>query len=215
MYFLVIQSTYDVVQVGFFKSFQILSDQKTIQKFQATRQLVYCIQELLDTHSTKFSDLQFIGVNKGPAPFNTLRTVLATVNGLAFATGVPLISIDGIKALHTNSNASQTVVLLNAFNNEVYFAYKKKSQLTIGVANIHEILPAILLDIPHGSITFLGNGTTLFQESIVATFGTRAQITKPIISEISLETLAQICINKFNQREIQQQIQPLYLKRAI
>ena len=215
MYFLVIQSTYDVVRVGFFNDFQISPDQKVIQKFHVARDLVRSIQELLQAHNLTFTDLAFIGVSRGPAPFNALRSVLATINGLAFATKIPLIGVDAIKALHTSSDAPQTVVFLNAFNNEVYYAYTKRAQLTIGVANIHEILPVILLDIPHGEITFLGNGTALFTESIMATFGTHANIPTPIISEVPLETLAHICVNKFNKNEMRGQVEPLYLKRAV
>lgn len=214
MHFLVVQSTYEVVQVGFFKDF-VLLDQKIIQKFQAARQLVSSIKELLDKHAINFENLSFIGTNQGPAPFNSLRILLATINGLAFATNVPLVGVNGIKALYANSTAPQTVVLLNAFNNEVYYAYKKHAQLTIGVARIHDVLPIILLDLPHGQITFLGNGAQLFNEPIIATFGARAHIPSTTISEVSLETLAYICLNKFNQNEIIQHTQPLYLKRAI
>jgi len=215
MYFLVAQSTYETVQVGFFQDSSFLIDQKIIQKFQATRQLASTLIELVRAHEISVSDLAFVGVNQGPAPFNTLRTMLATVNGFAFATQVPLVSVNGLKALHAQCSAAQAVVLLNAFNNHVYYAYKKRAQLVTGVANIHEILPAILLDIPHGALTFIGNGALLFQEPISATFGMRAQIPDPMLTEKSLEELARICLNKFNQQETCIQAQPLYLKRAV
>ena len=215
MHFLVAQSTYDSVQVGFFKDSSFLIDQKVIQKFQATRVLASALAELLHSQGVVFSELGFMGINQGQALFNTLRTVLATVNGLAYAAQVPVVCVNGLKALHAQSQAVQTVVLLNAFNNQVYYAYKKRAQLVTGVANIHEILPAILLDMPHGALTFIGNGTALFQESIVATFGVRVHISDPVITDISLEELARICLNKFNQQETYAQAQPLYLKRAV
>ncbi len=47
----------------------------------------------------RFLDLAFIAAHQGPAPFTTLRVCLTTVNGFAFATGMPLIGINGLQEL--------------------------------------------------------------------------------------------------------------------
>ena len=213
MQFLIAQSTYDEIQVGLFSDSQQL-DQQTVSKFDACKQLISTIQALLNRNNTDIAHLSFIGINLGPAPFNSLRILISTINGIAFAAHVPLAGVDGLKALYASSRAPQTVVLLNAFNQEVYYAYKKQADLALGVAHIDEIIPALMLYLPHGSITCLGNGAVMFKKQIFAAFGQRAFIPEPT-NTLLLATLAQICSNKFNQNEQIQYATPLYLKRAV
>jgi len=213
MQFLIAQSTYDEIQVGLFNDLQQV-DQQIISKFDACKHLILTTRELLARNNTSFAHVSFIGVNLGPAPFNTLRVLISSLNGIAFATNIPLVGVDGLKALYTSSRAPQTVVLLNAFNQEVYFAYKKQPDLVRGVARVDEIIPAIMLNLPHGPITFIGNGAVIFKKQILEAFGSRALVPEPT-NVLSLETLAQICVNKFNQDEKIQYATPLYLKRAV
>ena len=215
MRFLIAQSTYSDIQIGLFDS-SLLVDQKTISKFNVCKELIPTIQTLLKNNKINFGDLQFIGINQGPAPFNRLRALISTINGLAYATKIPLVGINGIKALYRSSRSPQTVVLLNAFNNEVYYAYKKQNELAIGAAHINDVLKSIVLDLPHGAITFLGNVTEQFKDQIIMAFGNRTHIDSSSTShELALEVLAQICLNKFTQGELLPQLQPLYLKRAV
>jgi tRNA threonylcarbamoyladenosine biosynthesis protein TsaB len=215
MQFLVAQSTHDEIQVGFF-SHSLLTAQRSIPKFNACQQLTFVINDIVKQHVTDSSHLDFIGINQGPAPFNTLRALISSANGIAFATQIPLVGANGLKALYTTSRAAQPVVLLNAFNQEVYYAYKKQADLALGVAKFDEIIPAILLHMPHGVITFLGNGSRMYQKQIVTAFGKRAEFqTSDTAVNLPLEVLGRICLNKFKQGEHVFALTPLYLKRAV
>lgn len=97
---LVLQSTYDQIEIGLVIDGQ-LGTQINLNKAQASSQILLAIDQLLQAHRCKVTDLQFIAANLGPAPFTSLRVVIATVNGLCFATGVPLIGVNGLQAFVT------------------------------------------------------------------------------------------------------------------
>lgn len=116
---------------------QQLIESEIIPNAQASKQLVFVIDRLLEKQNLRLQDLAFIFVNQGPAPFTTLRTVLATVNALSFARNIPLVGIDSLQALAKENvlrkSSSDTdnpgsliipIALLDAFNNDVYYCFK-------------------------------------------------------------------------------------------
>lgn len=121
--FLGIQGTYHQVHVGLFEDNTLL-DTITINNAETSKKLISTIDTLLHTHQVPLNRLSFIAANQGPGPFTTLRTILTTVNGIAFAAGIPLIGIDSLKAVADewhDATFPLTVVLLDAFNKDVYY----------------------------------------------------------------------------------------------
>jgi len=214
MQFLVCQSTYNGVQLGLFNISRLI-DQEIIEKIDVCKLLISAAHELLVRSESQWRDIAFIGVNQGPAPFNTLRALMSTVNGVAYAKHIPLVGVNGLKALYAANRSYQTVILLNAFNNEVYYAYKKGAVLLTGVANVNDLLQMLATDLPQAPVTFVGNGARMFKDAIITVFGSAAQMVPALSDELSLELLAEICLNKFNQQEQSDFISPLYIKRAI
>ncbi len=107
-YYLVLQSTYDLIEIGLGVDHTLL-DQLSLNKMDANRDLILEINKLLLKHDLNLTQLSFIGTNLGPAPFTSLRVVIATVNGLAFATGIPLIGVNGLQAFVTEFGTSNLV----------------------------------------------------------------------------------------------------------
>src|SRR3990170_4281291 len=124
--FLSIQNTYEAIEIALFKDDQLVAALKE-DKSRASKELIPLIAYLLLRARITMKDLAFIAVNQGPGPFTTLRVVIATVNGLSFATNVPLVGIDSLDAFLEEYKNSEhpTIILLNAFNNDVYYAIKK------------------------------------------------------------------------------------------
>ncbi len=57
---------------------------------------------------------------------------MVSANGLSFARNLPLVGVDGLKAFlyeYTNVMFPITVGLLNAFNNDVYFAIEHNNEI--------------------------------------------------------------------------------------
>jgi len=218
--FLGIQHTYQGVEVALFK------DSRAIQKIfedkkRASRNIIPSIQDLLKKNNIKLQDIDFIAVNQGPGPFTTLRVVISSVNGLAFATRKPLIGIDGLDALiqeYQDNKYAVSVGLLNAFGGDVYFAidHIDAPERKKGCRNIMVLLTQIKNYWPKVKIQFLGNGSELYREQIIGILRDQAVLTYPIMMHCSIEKIGSMALEGWKKNEdLSDQLQPLYLKAAV
>lgn len=215
VFFLVLQSTYHAVELAFYEDEQE-RDRMSLDKTIASKELLRAIDRLLARQNIPFKELSFIAVNQGPGPFTTLRVVIATVNGLSFATKVPLVGVDGFDALlaETKKEEAIQVVLLNAFNRDVYYAIAKDNQVEKGYRNIDLLFDDLRKQLPEKKIFLSGNGTLLYRSIIEEKMGDQAIILpKPEIP--SLTYLAQLGLSQWQQGSIHNQLQPIYLKRPL
>lgn len=176
-----------------------------------------------ETHSNKsFSQaepsqsLHFIGAYQGPAPFTSLRTVIATSNGIAFACGIPLVGINGLEVLvrETQAQTNMVIALLNAFCDDVYYAVYDKQENTIvtGCLHIDECLQ-LLQEKIQNNFTAVGNGVLLHQEKLKQAFGLRIIIPEIFQEFATLEGVAAQAYKDFCRGNSHQQLMPLYLKQ--
>jgi tRNA A37 threonylcarbamoyladenosine modification protein TsaB len=121
--YLVINHTADHFQLALFidnkRSDMIAEDKRHTSKF-----FIPLLDELLEKNNMVLSDLAFCVINAGPGSFSTLRSLIASVNGLHLAVGLPLIAVDGLQATFLqwyNAAYEHTIVAINAFNNESYY----------------------------------------------------------------------------------------------
>src|SRR5678815_2876000 len=63
------------------------------------------LMRLLDRHNLRVGDIDLFAVAAGPGSFTGLRIGIATMQGLAFASGKPLIGISALDALATVATA--------------------------------------------------------------------------------------------------------------
>ena len=121
--YIAIQNTYDIFEMALFINNNII-DHIHDDKRHTSKMFIPFLDQLCIRNNILFSNISFCAVNCGPGPFSTLRSIIASVNGLYLATNVPLIGIDGLEATFLEFYDKQyqnTIVLLNAFNNEVYY----------------------------------------------------------------------------------------------
>lgn len=215
MFFISIQSTYDAVELALFNDSTFI-DSRSISKLHASKLLILTLEELLATHQQTISNIQFIATNQGPGPFTTLRVVIASVNGLSFATQIPLIGIDGLDAFvqeYQNPSYPKTVILLNAFNFDVYFAIQNKV-LIKGYKNIDLLLSELQKQFPQDTLRFLGNATELYRHKIQDQFGPLAFIPDLLPLTCSVKQIGLMGLQYWQQQEgLSQQLLPLYLKQ--
>src|SRR3989338_1529451 len=115
-YFLALQATYHSLEYALYDGMRLIQ-KKSLIKTQASSLLMCELNQLLSDHNCTWHDIQFLAVNQGPAPFTTLRALIATVNGISFATHKPLIGIDGLAAFaHEYKSDAVTLNILNAFS---------------------------------------------------------------------------------------------------
>mgnify|MGYP006306507357 CR=1 FL=1 len=208
--YLAIQNTYQEVQAALYNGNTIIA-QKTISKYHASAQLIPTLQNLFDDHLLNLNEIAFIGVNIGPGPFTTLRTVMATVNGLAFSASIPLIGIDAFDAYCAQFSAKTPfIILFNAFGSDVYYAIKTFDEYQKGVMHINELLEVISKKYSSEAISFFGNGAMQYKKQI------EEKSFKVLDSEpyCTLKSIAHSSYQKWEHDKMgSQKLLPLYLKK--
>lgn len=212
--FLAIQNNYHSVQIALFDKQQLCA-QRSIDKKEASKLLMPELASLLHDQHIHLTDLACIAVNQGPAPFTTLRVVLASMNGLSFASNIPLIGIDAFEAMYTewhDTDYPNTVILFNAFAGELYFAIAQQKLIERGYQQVDALLQQCA-DLP-GTIRFIGNGAELYRAKILDMLGDKAYLPEPIPAYCSINHVAQQAVTQWQQGDhISKQLLPLYLKK--
>lgn len=216
MHFLALQHTYSHVQAALVNE-QLVMHEIQCSKIEAGSRLMSMLSDLLTQHNLTWKDLSFIAANQGPGPFTTMRVVIATINGIAFATGLPLIGIDGLDAFldeHAGTKLPITLILLNAFNQDVYYALAANGKRSKGTMNCKQLLTTVAQQFPTNSICCLGQGVPVFMQDISHILGSRALIPDPLPEQCSLKMIAHHALKKWERKEgLSQQLLPLYLKK--
>lgn len=217
-YYITLSNTYELVQLGLFHNGHLI-DSLSDDKVYVSKNIVILIQELLSKNSLSLADLSFIAANQGPAPYTTLRVVLATVNGLRFSTGIPLVGLDGLELFaqeFADNCFAQTVILHNAFNKELYYALATNQGIIIkGYGSVNHVTELVKKHFPNGVIRFLGNGYKLHKELIDKSFGCTVYVPESMPTHPSLAYLGAQAYHQWtNQSSQATQLLPLYLKNV-
>lgn len=205
VHYLALYSGYNGIILGLYNKTHFI-DSLTLDKKTASAFLISSLTELIEQNRLHLHDLSFIAAHAGPAPFTTLRIGVATVNGLAFATQIPLIPVNGLEELARIY--SDYTILLNAFCDDVYVG----KQSHISCQNIDTFLQSELATLTK-PMTYIGNGATLYHEKIQQILGAKAHFLHEYPLEASLEIIAHAGYNKWlAQKDLTQQMLPVYLK---
>lgn len=190
---------------------QITEENKNTSKF-----LIYHIDALCTQYEVHISDIAYIGINQGPGPFTTLRVTLATINGIAFASRIPLVGVDGLKALieeNRNDKWRYTIALLNAFNDEAYYAIEAPHhELRIGYKKIDALIAEIKDEYHEVKLRFIGGGVLTFNETIRKVLGDQAIIREPLPLAPSMKQIQNMAHAQYNAHATSHKLLPLYLK---
>lgn len=202
---LVIHSGYESVTIGLYKNGHNIAlqnlDKKIVSAF-----LMPSLIDLLKKSRLMFQDLSFIGVHSGPAPFTTLRVGITTVNGIGFATHIPLIPVNGLELLSTIYK--DYVVLLNAFCDDVYIGINGK----VLCQNINTFIEQ--QQYSDKIVTYIGNAVPLHQKRIEDALGSKAHFLTEYPHQASIDMIAKSAYTKWlDKQDITAQVLPVYLKQ--
>ena len=112
---------------------------------------------LLAANHATLADVTLLAVGLGPGAFTGLRVGIATMQGLAVATGLPLVGVSGLDALAvaaarvTGTHDGRVIgVLLDASRGEVFAArYRVDPSAAVGVTPLESpvaTVPTLVLD---------------------------------------------------------------------
>jgi|GEM_PF-453319 len=234
-FFVALQGSYGNLELVLidvsFKSIDFIScnDQK------ASSHLISHLSHLLSRNNLKLNDILFIAVDCGPGAFTSLRVIISTVNGLSFASKIPLIGVSGLQALCEQSlfalnaqkklNVSHVACLLNAYNNDVYTlvrkvyfseqedAYRFIDEGVEVCQKIDIVLENLMNMKESQNIFFNGNAVVLHEKLILDVLKERALINSPVDMSCSASHVGSIAFECWkNKKNIVTKIIPNYLK---
>jgi tRNA threonylcarbamoyl adenosine modification protein YeaZ len=216
---IIIHGGYSHVELGIVKN-ALLIDTHPVHKHQVSRDILIALDLLLSRNNLTLSACACIIAHQGPGPFTTLRVTLATVNGLGFATGLPLVGVDGLNAfVEEQKHAIKTrffVVILNAFCDDVYYAIydTKTGTLSKGCQSITAFITHLksLISDSEKTATIMGNGLMLHKEILQHECGNSLIIPENYPELCSISAAAQQGMLLWYEKKYDKQLVPLYLK---
>jgi len=197
-------------------------DTGTVHKHKASRDLIPLIDLLLTRNSYDINSLTYLAAQQGPGPFTTLRVALATINGLGFASTLPMIAVNGIEAFAKQELATCStrylIVLLNAFCEEVYFAIADKhhEHIEIGCTSIEAFLDRLkkIKQQQSHDITMVGNAVSMYKQALIECAGDIVHIPPELPQEVSLAAVVAEANRLWQTEKPLSKILPLYLKES-
>jgi len=191
---------------------------------QLALQLPGALRDILDLSATALEEIDAFAVATGPGSFTGLRIGIATMQGLAFGLGKPLIGISGLTALRAVASpaflGSRIATWVDAWRGDVYAALFEDGQ-QIGEPIVAK--PADLLDdlargksAPYtNDVLFIGDGAETYRDLIVSRLGHVARMADPVVPLLAAVIAMLATIEyKNGQRPPPHAIRPIYVRRS-
>ena len=167
----------------------------------------------------RISDLGGFAVSLGPGGFTSLRVGLATAQGLAMATGKPLVGCSTFEALVAMAAGWHGPVcpVLEARRGEVYAAFYCRQDATV-----REITPGMVTT-PDALCTlvtertlFLGSGARVYRAFLTATLGAHAVCLENVVEGELAASVARLGQARLPHASTaaRQTLTPLYIRAA-
>lgn len=178
---------------------QLLGEELLNIKATHTDRLLLSLARVLEDTGVGLEAVDAFGVVLGPGSFTGLRVGVATVKGLAMATGRPVVGISSLQALAVQVPYPRypLCALLDARKKQVYAGlYRWEGGLPVVQGCERVVSPEDLLDDLEGDILFVGNGAAVYRTLIVRRLGPRAHFSPwpmdvPRASTVAALALAQ------------------------
>ncbi|HEY6873733.1 MAG TPA: tRNA (adenosine(37)-N6)-threonylcarbamoyltransferase complex dimerization subunit type 1 TsaB [Geobacteraceae bacterium] len=141
-----------------------------------TASLLDCIDDVLRRAGLAAEDLDGFGVAVGPGSFTGLRVGIATVKGLAMATGKPVAGFSSLAMLAMNIpwGGHPVCPMFDARKNEVYTGLYACRDFPDPLMKDRVLPPARFLESLEGPVIFVGDGAVRYRELIVDRLGDKA-----------------------------------------
>jgi tRNA threonylcarbamoyladenosine biosynthesis protein TsaB len=158
------------------------------------------------------SEIDTFAVATGPGSFTGLRIGIATMQGLAFAEGKPLVGVSGFDALaHVAGSDGRVATWVDAWRGEVFAAlYEGGREIEPPVVGRPEVLLEALRGRP---ALFIGDGARAHQEAIHRVLGEAGRIADPVAPPLA-GTIAILASAARAGDHRPHAIRPLYVRRT-
>lgn len=163
-----------------------------------TDRLLLTVRQILSDLRLEIGNIDAFGVVRGPGSFTGLRVGMATVKGLALATGKPVLALSSLQTLAVQAPWCRFPIctLLDARKQEVYAAFFRWENGYPSPLGEEAVLPPEkLLDAIEGETLLIGNGAGAYRSLICSRLGGHAHfapwsLTPPRASHAAILALA-------------------------
>lgn len=141
-----------------------------------SRRLLSAIDWLLAETETSWQAVQGLAVSLGPGSFTGLRIGMATVKGLAMATGKPLLGVSTLDALALNCTGERLIcAVLDARKKEVYacFYHLDRQGIPRRAGEIRVVSPLQLVAEISQPVLFVGDAVMAYGDMWQEALGER------------------------------------------
>lgn len=179
--------------------------------------LLGIVDQLLGRAGMTANDLDGFGVTIGPGSFTGLRVGLATVKGLALATGRPVAGVSTLRtlAMQAPHAAMPVCALLDARKKEVYAgAFAWQDGLPRALAPERVLPPERLLGEVAGPTLFIGDGATVYRTLIARQLGPGAHFLPAVYEPPRAAHAALLALELFEAGEARPaaEVNPVYIR---
>jgi tRNA threonylcarbamoyladenosine biosynthesis protein TsaB len=173
------------------------------------------LMALLDAHHAALATIDAFAVGIGPGSFTGLRVGIATMQGLALATGKPLVGVSAFDALaHLAGPAPAGIATwIDAWRGEVFAALYEDGRV-VEPPTVES--PAGVLNRLAGRVTrFTGDGAARYSDAITDRLGASARFTDPV-APLLAGAMAVLASRELaaGHRPPPHAIRPLYVRRT-
>lgn len=222
-HFLLVHNDYHVTWIGLFCGLLCI-DSVSCDNKQISKSLCSALQRLLEKNNLSLKECSFLAANQGPGPFTTVRVIIASLNGLAFATQLPIVGVNCIKTLtyeYADQKYDYVIALTNAFCNDVYFGIldTQQQRYSEGCMPFDQML-AHLQTLSASSLKFVGFISEEQKSKLIASLSNETAIPHSYFEGTASHTASLDAMGKqayrqwCEQNNVVQQLLPLYFKSS-
>lgn len=181
------------------------------------------LMSLLERAGVSLADIDIFAVATGPGSFTGLRIGIATMQGLAFAEGKPLVGLSGFDALariahegvlrrNPHAKVGRVATWVDAWRGEVFAAlYEDGQELEAPVVGRPEVLLEALRARP---TLFIGDGAREHTDTIRRTIGDNARLAEPPDPPLAGTIAILAAETPITADHSPHAIRPLYIRRT-
>lgn len=178
--------------------------------------LLRSLELVLESARISLREVDVFGVSLGPGSFTGLRVGIATVKGLALATGTPVVGFSSLAMLAMNLPFSACPVcpMLDARKSEVYTALYRCGELPEAIVADCVSSPADFLDQIREPTIFVGSGALRYRDMIAERLGGLACFAPPISHVPRASSGALLAADRFFRGELipAGELAPVYIR---